>query len=291
MLKEATIYSPVIRTSNGRIFVQFAEGHPGLHDPEYQVHRAAIAKAAMDHRRGQPAPEIAYTEEEHATWRSVAWELREKHERYACAEALEGTARLGLPADRMPQLREVSETVSGLTGFTFGPAAGLVEQREFYGSLADRHFQATQYIRHHSMPRFSPEPDMIHEIVGHGTALAVPRWAAIYELLGRTVRRLRTSEAVSAVSSVFWFTLEYGLVRERGEVRVAGASLLSSCGELEQFRTVRILPLDADAMRTQAYRVEKYQPVLFCADSFGHLEDFLGSFLTKVADEDPRVAV
>jgi len=285
--EEPSLYAPIIRIANADVTVQFVPEHPGFNDARYQRHRATIAEAALEHRTEQPVPEITYLDEEHECWRLLSTELGDRHERHACAEIREGLAKLALPADCVPQLRYVSGVVQALTGFSFSPAAGLVDQFKFYGSLADREFRATQFIRHYSAPLFSPEPDMIHEIVGHGSALAGRRLADIYELLGKAVRCLRSNEDVSAVSSIFWFALEYGLVRERGEIKVCGASMLSSCGEMDQFLAAQIRPLDVQSMLTQPYRVDQYQPVLFCADSFGHLEDFLGNFLTSVTSVPP----
>jgi phenylalanine-4-hydroxylase len=287
VVKEATTYAPIIRIAEGDVTVEFSSEHPGFPDLRYQRHRAGIAKAALEYRSGQPLPEITYLDEEHECWRLLSKQLGERHERHACDEIREGMAQLGLPTQCVPQLSDVAAVVQDLTGFSFRPAAGLVDQFKFYSSLADREFQATQYVRHYSAPWFSPEPDMIHEIIGHGSALAGRRLADIYELLGKAVRQLESTEAVSAVSKVFWFALEYGLVRERGEIRVCGASMLSSCGEMDQFHTAQIRPLDIPSMVTQAYRVDEFQSVLFCADSFNHLEEFLSSYLTSVTDDNP----
>lgn len=290
MFKEATVYAPVVANDSGRVSVIFSADHPGYHDAAYGEHRARIADAALRYRPGDPVPEIPYTPAEHETWRSVSAELAEKHREHACREFLVGRELLPLPTERLPQLGDVAAALQKLTGFTLSPAAGLVEQRDFYGSLADRRFQATQYIRHSSFPRFSPEPDMIHEVVGHGTHLANQRLADLYRLVGTTVRRLETREAISAISRVFWFTFEYGLVLEDRAIKVCGASLLSSCGELEQYRQAEIRPLDAAAMASQKYLVQQFQPVLFCADSFSHLEDFLHTFLTTMEDDSPLLA-
>ncbi|WP_431045778.1 phenylalanine 4-monooxygenase [Streptomyces sp. P1-3] len=284
MAAQATVYSPLIKTERGKISVEFSADHPGYHDQRYQEHRARIARAALDYRSGRPAPLIDYTDEEHEIWRLINAEFALKHQQYACEEFLEASERLALPTHRLPQLREASATIQRETGFAFEPAPGLVEQRDFYGSLADRRFQATQYIRHSSFPRFSPEPDMIHEIVGHGTHLCSPRWARLYELIGHTIRRLRTPEPVNAISRVFWFTVEYGLVRENGRLKACGASLLSSPGELEQFHKAEIRPLDTTSMAQQKYQVQNYQPVLYYAESLSHLEDTLSAFLTGAHD-------
>ncbi len=290
MAKEATLYSPQIKNEQGRVSVVFAKGHPGYRDRPYQEHRSRIAELALRHTTGEPAPHIPYTEAEHETWRTVSTELSAKHRMHGCREFLDASELLSLRHDRLPQLSEVSARVRPLTGFTFGPAAGLVEQRDFYGSLAERRFQATQYIRHPSLPHFSPEPDMIHEVVGHGTHLSHQRWATLYELIGQTVRRLESEQAVSLVSRMFWFTIEYGLVLEGGRTKVCGASLLSSCGELEHFLGAQIHPFDVATMGRQEYLVEKYQPVLFRAESFNHFEDFLSTFLTTVDDDSALVA-
>jgi phenylalanine-4-hydroxylase len=287
MSETATLYhSPAVRDADGTVRVLIAEDHPGFHDRQYGEHRAAIARIALDHVPGTRPGNVAYTPDEHRIWRLVSAELSRKHEQYACAEYLDAVATLKLPHDRVPQLAEVSAALEGLTGFSFAPAAGLVDARRFYGSLADRVFHATQYIRHRSTPHFSSEPDMIHEIFGHGGALAFPRWAAVYESIGAAVRRLESDAAVELVSRVFWFTLECGLVGQGRDTKVFGASLLSSCGEMEQFERVEIRPLDLGSMATQTYRPDAYQAVLFRADSFAHMEDFLCEFLASVRDED-----
>jgi phenylalanine-4-hydroxylase len=290
MSEEATLYSPVIRQVDGRATVEFAADHPGYHDAAYQRHRATIADAALAYRPGDPVPEIRYTDEEHDLWRTVAGALREKHERYACRQFLQGARDLALPMDRLPQLAEASAVIEGLTGFTFSPAAGLVDMVQFYGSFADRRFQATQYIRHRAFPHFSPEPDMIHEVVGHGSALANARLARLYEAFGHAVRKLRSRTAVEEVSRVFWFAMEYGVVDEDGELKACGASLLSSCGELETFREAVVRPLSVPEMLRQSYAVDKFQPVLFCAESFDHFEWFLEDYLDGVRDTDQPAA-
>jgi phenylalanine-4-hydroxylase len=291
-MPEATLYnSPVVRDGEGTVRVLFSEEHPGAGDPEYRAHRTMIARAALDYVPGSAPAYIEYTEQEHDIWRLVSLELAPLHEQHACTQYLDAVSSLKLPTDRIPQLTEVSAALDQLTGFRFAPAAGLEEAHKFYGALTDRLFHATQYIRHRSTPRFSSEPDMIHEIVGHGGALASAEWADVYQLVGQTIRRLTSAEAVELVSRVFWFTLECGLVREGREMKIFGASLLSSCGEMEQFSRAEIRPLDVRAMAAQDYRADAYQPVLFCADSFDHMEDFLVDFLNTVNDGSPEAVI
>jgi phenylalanine-4-hydroxylase len=101
---------------------------------------------------------------------------------------------------------------------------------------------------------------------------------------------VESAEDVELISRVFWFTLECGLVRQGRDIKVFGASLLSSCGEMAQFEHAEIRPLDLGSMATQSYRPDVYQEVLFCADSFAHMEDFLSGFLSSVRPEGLRQA-
>ena len=174
-----------------------------------------------------------------------------------------------------------------LTGWTYHAAAGLVPLRDFLGALGDRVFHSTQYVRHGAMPLYTPEPDLIHEVVGHGNLLAAPRFAEIKRQAGLAAQRVETDEALQFLADVFWFTIEFGVMREEGEVCAYGAGILSSYGEIEEFRGADLRPLDILAMATQEYDITKYQPVLFCADGMGELEDVVGGFFAEFDDDTP----
>ncbi len=178
----------------------------------------------------------------------------------------------------MPQLREVDERLRTLSDFRIRPVPGLVPIREFYGSLAERTFLATQYIRHHSVPFYTPEPDVLHEVIGHATMLADPALADLYEAAGHAARRCRTDEELECFSRVFWFTLEFGVLWQDGELRAYGAGLLSSYAEIEVFASAEIRPWDTDAMGRTDYDITHYQPVLYAAASFDRLTADLGSY-------------
>ncbi|HET8537970.1 MAG TPA: phenylalanine 4-monooxygenase [Solirubrobacteraceae bacterium] len=285
MFEEAQLYSPVTQSDDGKVEVHLGKDHPGFNDPAYRARRNEIAAAAMEWEPGRPVPRVAYIEEENAIWRRVSAELHDKHERYAVREFLEAKARLGLPEDRVPQLDEVTARLEPLTDFRYDPAPGLVPLREFYGSLADRVFHSTQYVRHPSEPLYTPEPDVIHEVIGHGNMLASPRFAALKQAAGEAARRVETDDALQLIADIFWFTMEFGVMREDGELRAYGAGILSSYGEIEEFRGMEIRPLDLAEMGSIEYDITKYQPVLYCAESMGELEDVVGGFFASVDDE------
>jgi phenylalanine-4-hydroxylase len=253
--------------------------HPGFSDPEYRARRERIAAVGAAYRPGDPVPDVTYTAEEDEVWRVVWRELAALHQAHACAEYRRGAARLLLPAERVPQLREVDERVRALTGFRIRPVPGLVPTREFYGALAERAFLSTQYVRHHSVPFYTPEPDLVHEIVGHANMLASESLAALYMEAGRASRRTTSPEALEFFSRVFWFTLEFGVVHESGDLKAYGAGLLSSYGELSAYRQADIRAWDVMGMGTLDYDITHYQPVLFAARSFERMVRDLGNFL------------
>ncbi|WP_330183229.1 phenylalanine 4-monooxygenase [Nocardia sp. NBC_01503] len=285
MFTEAQLYSPVTQGADGDVMVHLSDEHPGVHDPEYRTRRNAIAALALDYRPGGPVPQIDYTDAEQQVWRIVSAELARKRKQYASAEVIEAAERLDLPTDHIPQLDEVTSKLFPRTEFRYAPAAGLVPLREFFGSFSERIFHSTQYIRHHSAPLYTPEPDAVHEILGHANQLASPRFAAIYETVGAAVNRLTTDRALKFLADVFWFSMEFGVVREHGEIRCYGAGLLSSFGEIEEFREARLRPLDIREMGTAVYDITHYQPILYCAESIAEIEDVVGDFFATVDDE------
>ncbi len=254
------------------------EDHPGFSDQDYRRRRAAIAEACASYEEGGRIPDVHYTPEEDEVWRIVSTELAAKHRRYACSAYLDAAERLVLPEHRVPQLSEVDERLRALTGFHLTPVAGLVPTRQFYGALAERVFHSTQYIRHHSVPFYTPEPDIVHEIIGHANMLAGAEFADLYVSAGETSLRTQTDESLEFFSKVFWFTLEFGVVRESRELRAYGAGLLSSYGEIEMFRDAEIRPFEITAMGTLDYDITQYQPVLFAAESFDQMIGELGEF-------------
>ncbi|MBM6404577.1 phenylalanine 4-monooxygenase [Phycicoccus sp. CSK15P-2] len=285
MFEEGQLYSAVTTDADGTVEVHLSDNHPGLHDPAYRARRAEIAGVSLTLRTGDPVPTVEYTEDEHAIWRLACAELAPKHERYAHSEYLAGKAALGLPADHVPQLEEVSALLGPLTGWSYTAAPGLVPLRDFYADLGRRVFSSTQYLRHGSQPLYTPEPDIIHEVVGHGNQLASPRFAAITEAAGQASLRLESDEAMKFVADVFWFSMEFGVMAEGHELKAYGAGILSSYGEMDEFRSMEIRPLDLVAMGTLDYDITAYQPVLFRAESLDQLEDVVGDFFATVDDD------
>jgi len=287
MFEEAQLYSPVTKGEDGQVVVHLGEDHPGFNDPAYRTRRNEIAGASVDWRPGAPTPVITYTQSEHDVWRTVCAELPARHRTYACHAYREAVAALALPTDHIPQLEEVSDALRRLTGWSYAPAPGLVALRAFLGSLGDRVFHSTQYVRHGAEPLYTPEPDLIHEVIGHGNTLADPGFAHVNEQAGLAAQRVESDDALQFLADVFWFTMEFGVLHEDGELRAYGAGILSSYGEIEQFRAMEIRPIDFLEMGTIQYDITSYQKVLFAAESFEHMIDSVGGFFADFDDDTP----
>ena len=285
MFEEAQLYSPVTTGAGGEVTVHLHDGHPGAHDAAYRGRRNEIAAAALAWRPGAPPPQIDYHDDEQEVWRTVCRELAPLHDALAVGEFCDALARLDLPADRIPGLDEVSARLVTASGWTYVPAAGLVDLRTFYAALGDRVFHSTQYVRHPAMPLYTPEPDIVHEVIGHGHLLATPTFGELHRRAGAAAVRLRDAESLRFLSRVFWFSLEFGVVVEHGELRAYGAGILSSYGELGEFRRMQLRPLDLVEMGTVDYDITKYQPVLYRAESVAEIEGIVGAFFDTCTDE------
>ncbi len=282
-IKNTGGYSAVVSTEGG-VQVQLGKDHPGFADPEYRARRNAIAALSVDHKPGDPIPVVEYTDTEHHVWEVVSRELLPKHRQFACSQFVEAVEALSLPSDHIPQLGDVTSQLSPLTGFGYQPVAGLAPLRAFYSAFTSRTFHSTQYIRHASAPLYTPEPDIIHEVIGHGNQLADPGFAAVCEEVGKAVDRTLEQEALRFLAKAFWFTLEFGVVYEKGDIKAYGAGILSSYGEMDAFRKARVVPLDFADMVTRDYDITRYQPLVYSAGSFDELIDTLMDFYSTYDD-------
>jgi len=272
---------PVLQDHVEIRLIELDPDHPGFRDPEYRARRNAIAQIASSYQPGEPIPSAPYTELEHGVWQTIWRALGPAHREHACAEYLACLDRLDFDTDRIPQLSEVTRKVEAISGFKLEPVAGLVEPRIFLESLANGVFLCTQYIRHHSTPLYTPEPDVAHEIIGHAVTLASPRLAELNRLFGEAVRRTTNADELDRLARVYWFTIEFGVLREDGRIKAYGTGLLSSAGELAEMHKAELRPLDLDAVANHVYDPTHYQAILFCAESFDQMEQALKEFLVR----------
>ncbi len=249
--------------------------HPGSHDPEYRKRREWIAEIAIRFHteQQQDIPIVRYTPEEDKTWNHVFHKLAPLHEQWACSWYHEGRKKLFIDGKKIPQLHDLNERLS-VFGFRLEPIHGLVSPREFLMKLGEGIMLSTQYIRHHSKPEFTPEPDIIHEVLGHVPMFTHAPLRELSILIGRAARDA-TEEDLTKLNRLYWYSIEYGLIREKGEVKAFGAGLL---GGIHDFTSafsgnVIIKPFVMKDVLETDYNYSFEQPHFFVIPSFEYLAE------------------
>jgi phenylalanine-4-hydroxylase len=255
--------------------LELEPGHPGLGDEGYIQRRRDLFHLCRKHRLERLGPPlIEYNAEETRIWREVSPKLDELHRRHACGIYLKAKDELAITRDEIPQLRHLSERVQRETNVHLVPAEGALPYRTFYEYIADRGFPVTQFIRHGSHPEFTPEPDMIHDCLGHVPPLMNQDYAELLTLVGKAVATTRRGEHVLALKRFSWFSIEFGLMEEAGETKVFGAGILSSTGEIPYSLfspEVTRRPFETDVVIATDYDPSRMQDHLFIAPSFPFL--------------------
>jgi phenylalanine-4-hydroxylase len=246
--------------------VQGVFNHPADDDLEYQRRRRRVSEVALGHRDGEPVPPVEYTDAENGVWRTLLARANQCQARFACARYRDAWDLLSLDRERVPQLADVNAILGPRTGFRMSPVTGLVSPRSFFGQLARGVLLSPQYVRCAATPLFSPDPDVIHGLIGYAPALLDPAFAGLNRRFGRTA--LRVNEATrERIIRVHWFTLETGLAREDGRPKAYGAAILSSPQELKHsLGRATIRPFNLAAIGETPFEPTILQDQLFLAE-------------------------
>jgi monomeric phenylalanine-4-hydroxylase len=254
--------------------------HPGASDEAYRTRRDYIASLSKRFRETGEITDVDYTEDEQGIWRHVATRLEGLHQKYASPFYLRAKRNLGITTERIPQLSEMNRRLKETTGFRLAPIEGLVETRGFLSWLSYRVMLSTQYIRHHSRPEYTPEPDIVHESIGHIPMFTNPNFADYSQFIGHGAR-IASDEQLEALGRLYWFTVEFGLVEHEGEIKAYGAGLLSSYGELSHAFSdeVERRPFDLEQVINHDYTYSDMQPVLYVIPSYAELKEVTRKYI------------
>ncbi len=280
-----TIDPQIMVTPPDAATLELEPGHPGERDAEYirrREHLFALCRKQRLEKLGPPF--LDYNAEETRIWREVSPKLDELHLKHACRIYLDAKRELAITRDEIPQLRHLSERLQRETNLHLVPAEGALPYRTFYQYIAERGFPVTQFIRHGSHPEFTPEPDMIHDCLGHVPPLMNRDYAELLVLIGKAVAATNKGEQVLALKRFSWFSIEFGLLEEVGEIKVFGAGILSSTGEIpfSLFSPdVARRPFETEIVINTDYDPSRMQDRLFVAPSFSFLRRELESLLRR----------
>ena len=171
---------------------------------------------------GGPIEEVQYNEDEQSVWRRVWSELAPLHQRYAAPVYLDALRCFPFDHQHIPSFNAINARLQPLQGFTLAPVGGLVLPETFLKQLANRRFLSTQYMRHASQPLYTPEPDVVHEYIGHAPMLAHPELSALNHAFGDACLRATPTE-LAAIIRVYWYTIEFGILEGAAGLQVYGA--------------------------------------------------------------------
>jgi phenylalanine-4-hydroxylase len=265
--------------------LELEPGHPGINDAGYvQRRRELFALCRTARLHGSGPPWIEYGPEELEVWREVSPKLDALHLRHASRIYLAAKRELGISADEIPQLRSLSEQLHNRSGMHLVPAEGPLPYRTFYEYIARRGFPVTQFIRHRSHPEFTPEPDMIHDCLGHVPPLMNHDYAELLTMIGKAASVTQRGDHVLALKRFSWFSIEFGLIEEEGETRVFGAGILSSTGEIpfSLSKEVRRLPFQTDKVVETDYDPSRMQDLLYVIPDFSFLRRETQSLIDRL---------
>ncbi len=216
-----------------------------------------------------------YTAESHSVWALLYGRRVEALERTASQVFLDGLARIGLASNQVPDLADVNRRLNASTGWNAVGVDGFIPAAQFFRCLSHRRFPTTLAVRPRAQLDYLPEPDIFHDVFGHVPLHADPVFADFLQRFGALAADARTEEETAQMARLFWFTVEFGLIREQGEVRIYGSGLISSHGDAANALSANCerRPFSVDAVISQPFEIDHLQNVLFVVESFDQLFD------------------
>jgi phenylalanine-4-hydroxylase len=214
-----------------------------------------------------------YTPENHEVWGILYDRRMETLRDTGSIVFLEGSDRIGLSPDRVPDLSDVNARLGARTGWAAVPVGGFIPAAEFFACLSRRRFPTTITVRPRAQLDYLPEPDIFHDVFGHVPLHSDPVFADFLQRFGALAAHAESDQEVTEMARLFWFTVEFGLIRERGKTRIYGSGLISSHGDAANALgdRCRRLPFDLDTVLAQPFEIDHFQDVLFEIDSFDQL--------------------
>jgi phenylalanine-4-hydroxylase len=226
-----------------------------------------------------------YTDEQHLVWQILYGRRMPALCGTASRVFLEGADAIGLASDALPELASLNRRLLPRTGWSALPVEGFLPAGEFFRCLACRRFPTTITIRPADRLDYVPEPDIFHDVFGHVPLHADPVFADFLQRFGAAASRAADSELTARLARLFWFTVEFGLIREQGAIKLYGSGLISSHADAANALGpgCERRPFSLDAVLEQPFRIDELQEVLFVVEEFQQLFDAVAEVERRLA--------
>jgi phenylalanine-4-hydroxylase len=226
----------------------------------------------------------AYTPEQHAVWAELVSRRMPQIEQHAAREYLDGFESLCLPYDRLPRLPAISAKLQGRTGWNTTPVSGFMPGPAFFEMLAARRFPTTTWLRSRDSLEYTPEPDIFHDVFGHVPMHAHSVFADFLAHYGQLCSRIQEEAILERIGRVFWYTVEFGLIRQDGRVKVYGSGLISSNGECSNVldRGCEVRPFVLDEVLRTPVKVDEMHHLLFAIESFDEIYEAMHTLEARI---------
>jgi len=232
-----------------------------------------------------------YTEENQETWRILYERQMEYLAEHASRTYLDGAKIINLRADRIPPLADINARLKPRTGWQSRAVPGYLPPKAFFACLSRREFPTTIVIRPKESIDYLPEPDIFHDVFGHVPLHADHVFADFLQTYGKAALHARSDdEHTERLARLFWFTVEFGLIREDGRLKVYGSGLISSPGDSRHALNsgeVDRRPFDLQTVCDTSFEIDHYQPILYVLESFGQLRDAMNTYSQRILDQAP----
>src|SRR5271154_465331 len=215
----------------------------------------------------------AYTAEQHATWAELVGRRMPQIESHACQEYLQGFEQIGLRTDLIPNLAEVNQRLRPRSGFRATPVSGFLPPDAFFAMLAARQFPTTTWLRSRESLEYIPEPDIFHDVFGHVPMHAHPVFADFLQHYGSVCARIKDKETLERLGRLFWYTVEFGLIREGAHVKMYGSGIISSQNECSNVMDggCQVRDFSLDEVLATPVKVDSIHHLLFAIESFDQI--------------------
>jgi phenylalanine-4-hydroxylase len=225
-----------------------------------------------------------YTAEQQSVWAELVERRRPQIEAFACREYLDGYKIIGLEDDRLPNLAAISARLKPRTGWSTTPVSGFLPSDAFFEMLDARMFPTTTWLRSRESLGYTPEPDIFHDVFGHVPMHAHPVFADFLQHYGSVCAKIKDKETLERLGRLFWYTVEFGLIRERGTVKIYGSGVISSQNECTNVIDggCEVRDFNLDEVLATPVKVDEIHHLLFAIESFDQIYAAMREAETRV---------